>query len=179
MSKRITKPLFVLLSLGIALLSGCSSDKTSALPSDFLFLMDVKSAGDFEGCAVNVNIRIESTGRGRYETYNTDCAIEFDTNHMVTYDRSQVITKGQFKLSDLELEQLWEALNENNFFSLTADYRMAMGFSYAFIVVEADGERHMVDNIGMEVPEVGAIVEATDAIMPEDVDLDYGKGYKP
>ena len=141
--------------------------------------MDVKSAGEFEGCAVNVNLRIEASGRGRYETYDTDCAIEFDTNHMVTYDRSRVITKGQFKLSDSELEQLWAAINENNFFSLTDDYRMAMGFSYAFVVVEADGQQHIVDNIGMEVPEVRAIVEATDAVMPEGVNLHYGEGFIP
>jgi len=173
------KLLVILFVLGAFLLTGCKANSTTEVPPDFLFLMDVKSAGDFEGCAVNVNLRIEASGRGRYETYDTDCAIEFDTNHMVTYDRSRVITKGQFKLSDSELVQLWEAINENNFFNLTDDYRMSIGFSYAFIVVEADGQRHIVDNIGMEVPEVRAIVEATDAIMPEGVNLIYGEGFLP
>ena len=37
----------------------------------------------------------------------------------------------------------------------------------------------MADNIGMEVPEIRAIVEATNAVMPEGVDLDYGEGYLP
>ena len=179
MYARFCKCLLILLTLGMLLIAGCSQSNPSAVPSDFLFIMDVKSAGEFEGCAVNVNLRIEASGRGRYETYDTDCAIEFDTNHMVTYDRSRVITKGQFKLSDSELEQLWAAINENNFFSLTDDYRMAMGFSYAFVVVEADGQQHIVDNIGMEVPEVRAIVEATDAVMPEGVNLNYGEGFIP
>jgi hypothetical protein len=59
------------------------------------------------------------------------------------------------------------------------DYRMAMGLSCAFILIEADGDRHIVDNIGMEVPEVRAIVEATDAIMPEGIELGYGEGFLP
>jgi hypothetical protein len=37
----------------------------------------------------------------------------------------------------------------------------------------------MVDNIGVEVPEVRAIVDATDSIMPEGVELDYGEGFPP
>ena len=171
--------LVILFTLGTLLLAGCQANNATEVPSDFLFIMDVKSAGGFEGCAVNVNLRIEASGRGRYETYDTDCAIEFDTSHMVTYDRSRVITKGQFKLRDSELEQLWAAIDENNFFSLTEDYRMAMGFSYAFIVVEADGQRNIVDNIGMEVPEARAIVEATDAIMSKEINLDYGEGFIP
>ena len=141
--------------------------------------MDVKSAGEFDGCAVHVNIRINADGRGRYETYDSDCAIEYDTNHMVTYTPGQVIEKDEFKLKDAALESLWEAIVDNNFFYLTEDYRMAIGFSYAFVVVEANGKRHMVDNIGMEVPEVKAIVEATNAVMPEGVNLEYGEGFLP
>ena len=178
MSKGNNKLLFILLSLGIVLLSGCSPVEINAVPSDFLFIMDVKSAGDFEGC-VNINVEIDAKGKGRYEVYDTGCAIVYDTNHMVTYKRSQVIEKGKFKLSDTELEQLWHTLNENDFFNLSDDYRMAIGSSYAFIVIEADGQRHMVDNIGVEVPELRAIVETMDAIMPEEVNLDYGEGYLP
>ena len=140
--------------------------------------MDVKSAKDFEGC-VNVNIRIDANGKGRFDVYDTGCAIEFETNDMVTYKSGKIIEKGQFKLSGSELEELWNAINENNFFSLTEDYRMSMGFSYTFIMVEADGHQHIVDNIGIEVPEVKALVEATDTVMPEGVALDYGEGFLP
>jgi hypothetical protein len=171
--------LIILLVSGILLFTGCRADSTNNVPSDFLFIIDVKSAGDFEGSTVHINIKIDANGRGRFELYDTEGAIQFDLNHMVTYQQSQVIEKGQFKFSDDELEGLWNAINENGFFDLTEDYRMAMGFSYAFIVVEADGERHIVDNIGMEVPEVRAIVDATDALMPDRVDLEYGEGYLP
>ena len=131
----------ILLIIGATLLTGCTTAKTGNIPSDFLFIMDVKSAGDFEGCVVNVHIRIDANGSGRYETYNTDCAIEYDTNGMVTYQLNQIIKKGQFKLNDAQLESLWGSINKNNFFNLTEDYRMAIGFSYAFIVVEADGQQ--------------------------------------
>lgn len=179
MIARFFKYSAIILMLGMLLIAGCLPDNISSVPSDFLFVMDVKSAGEFEECAVNVNIRIDARGRGRYETYDTNCAIEFDSNHMVTYKRSQVLETGRFRLTDTELEQLWNAINENNFFRLTEDYRMEMGLSYAFIMVEADGRRHIVDNIGMEAPEMRAIVKATDIVMPEEINLDYGEGYLP
>ena len=56
---------------------------------------------------------------------------------------------------------------------------MEIGLSYAFVVVQADGQRHIVDNIGMEVPEMRAIMEATDAILPKEVNLEYGDGHTP
>lgn len=173
------KHLIILLILGLFFITGCATKGISSVPSDFFFIMDVKSAGAFEGCALHVNIEIDSKGKGRYETYDTGCAITYDPNHMVTHKRSQVVKSGNFKLSDAELERLWETINHNNFFELRDDYRMAMGFSYAFIMIEADGNRHTIDNIGMEVPEVRAIVEATDAILPEGVNLDYGEGHIP
>lgn len=173
------KSLPTLFILGILLLTGCTTNRPADVPSDFLFIMDVKSAGEFEGNAVNINIEIDSNGRARYEFYDTEGTIQYDLNNMVTYQQNQVIESGMFKLSDTLLEELWKSINENRFFDLTDDYRMAMGFSYAFIVVEADGKQHIVDNIGMEVPEVRAIVEATDAILPDGIDLDYGEGFTP
>ena len=175
-NQKILPALFI---FGTLWLIGCRPKSTANVPSDFLFIMDVKSAGAFEGCDEHVNIKIDSNGRGRYELYDTDCAIEYDTNHMVTYKRSQVLETGTLKIGGTELEGLWEAINQNNFFNLTEDYRMAIGFSYAFIVVQADGQQHTVDNIGMEVPEVRAIVEATDTLMPERFNLDYGEGFLP
>lgn len=51
---------------------------------------------------------------------------------------------------------------------------MAMGHAYAFFMVEANGRRHQVFNIGMEVSEIKAFVEATESILPEAVELEYG-----
>ncbi len=123
-----------------------------------------------------MHIRINAGGAGRYERYETGGVIRGDANGRVTYEPDQVLAVGEFTLAEDELRQLWKAIKENNFFALTGDYRMAMGHSYAFIRVEADGRRHQVFNIGMEVPEIRAIVEATEAVLPEDVDLAYREG---
>ena len=171
------KYLLVLLILGVILGTGCATKNLSAVPADFSFVMDARSAE--AGNANNVHIKIKAKGEGQYDYYDTRGAIRYDLNHMVTYEADQILKSGKFKLSQAELRQLWQAINQNNFFNLTDDYRMEMGFSYAFIVVEANSQRHIVDNIGMEVPEVRNIVEAVDAIMPEGVNLDYGEGFVP
>ncbi len=156
---------------------GCSPDGGGGnVPSDFLLVVDA----EVEGAPVqNVNIRIDAKGNGYYERYDTGGVIRGDENDMVTYDAEQVLEAGDFRVSQAALQELWETIEENRFFELTGDYRMAMGFSYAFIVVEADGRRHQVFNIGMEVPEIRAIVEATDRVLPEGVSLEYREGVTP
>ena len=179
MSVTIKQKLLITLYILITfLITGCQASSMANVPSDFLFTMDVRSGGEYDG-GVHVNISINANGRGRYEIYDSGGTIEYDTNHMITYLPSQIIDKGQFKLNEAELEGLWNAINENDFFNLTDDYRMSIGFSYAFVVVEANGTSHIVDNIGMEVPEVKAIVEVTDSIMPKDINLEYGEGFIP
>jgi hypothetical protein len=171
------KYLLVLLILGVTLATGCAPKNLSAVSADFSFVMDTRSAE--AGTANNVHIKINAKGEGQYDYYDTRGAIRYDLNHIVTYQADQVLKSGKFKLSQAELEQLWQAVNQNNFFELRGDYRMEMGLSYAFVMIQADGQRHIVDNIGMEVPEMRAIVEATDAIVPEDVHLEYGEGFTP
>lgn len=166
--------LVVLFAVCMMLMGGCS--QASVVPADFDFIMDVRPE---VGSAQNINIRINSLGKGRFEYYQTGGVIKYDTNEIVIYEADQVVKAGEFDLTDDELSRLWEAINENNFFELTEDYQMAIGGSYAFILIKADGRQHKVDNIGMEVPEIRAMVEATDAIMPAGVDLDYGEGYVP
>ena len=60
------KVLVTLLLLALLLVTGCGINSVNNVPPNFLFIMDVKSVGDFEGC-VNVNIRIDAEGRGRYD----------------------------------------------------------------------------------------------------------------
>jgi len=179
MPTRLLNHLLIPLTLVSMLLAGCSPSSEGSAPTDFLFMMDVSSPEDLADCPVNINIRIDAKGRGQYDFYDTECAIVYDSNDVVAYKSEQILKSGKLKLSAAELKGLWEAIEQNNFFDLTEDYRMAMGLSYAFLMVKANGQQHIVDNIGMEVPEVKAIVEATDAIMPEGIHLDYGEGYLP
>jgi hypothetical protein len=159
------------------LATGCSTNNKSSIPTDFFFVMDVQSAD--KDAAQNINIRINAKGEAEFEIYDTGGVIHYDLNDMVIYDADQILETGKFDLDETELEKLWDAINDNKFFELTEDYRMAIGHSYAFIMIEADGLRHQVDNIGMEVPEIRALVEVIDAILPEGINIEYGKGYVP
>jgi hypothetical protein len=167
----------IMLALSLILATGCSTSDKSNIPADFFFVMDVQSADN--EVAQNINIRINGRGEAEFEIYETGGTIRYDQNDMVIYDADRVVGTGKFDLSDAELEKLWNAINDNKFFELTEDYRMAIGHSYAFIMIEANGQRHQIDNIGMEVPEIKALVEVMNTLMPAGVNLEYGEGYVP
>jgi hypothetical protein len=67
---------------------------------------------------------------------------------------------------------LWKTINDNHFFELDQNYQMAIGHSYAFIKVDADGQSHQVFNIGMEVPEIRAFVEVIQTLLPAEVNVE-------
>lgn len=159
------------------LVTGCSMSRTSSVPSDFYFVMDARSAE--RGTANHVYIKGNADGEGQYDVYDSGGTIQYDLNDVVIYSPDQIVKDGSFKLSNAELEQLWYVINENKFFDLDKKYQMQIGHSYAFILIEAEGRKHIVDNIGMEVPETRAIVDATNAVLPEGVAIEYGEGYIP
>jgi hypothetical protein len=179
-SMPLRKLIRILVLFGLAATSSCAGrTTTSPVPSDFAFVMDVRAAKSDLGGNIHVNVRIDASGKGRFEYYDSDGSISYDLNDMVTYDASQVVKSGKFKLTNEQLEQLWNLLNENRFFALEEHSQMALGYSFAFLLVEVNGSRHMVNNIGMEVPEIKAIVEGTQAILPAEISFEYGKGVKP
>jgi len=141
--------------------------------------MDVRSTEDDMAGNIHVNIRMDARGQGQFEYYDSGDAIHYDLNDIISYDASQVVKSGKFKLTNEKLGQLWDILNENHFFELEEHYQIALGHSYAFIMVEANGKRYMVDNIGLEVPEIRAIVEATGEILPGEIKFEYGEGMTP
>lgn len=175
----MAKPCFLILFLlmGLLLAPACSGRDASPVPSDFAFLLDVDSTDP--GSAHNVHIVVDASGNGHYEYYDTGGVLQYDTNGILTYAPSQVVSGGDFELSDPQLLQLWEAIQANKFFELEDDYQMALGSSYAFILVQAEGRKHWVNNIGMEVPEIRTIVEAAQELMPKGVEFEYGDGYEP
>jgi len=144
------------------------------VPSDFWLLLDAESAAN---PSQHINVRIDALGHGEYDRYDTESAIVYDSAGMVTYDVDHVLESGTFDVAPEALERLWAAIQKHGFFDLTGDYRMSIGFSWAFIVVQADHARHRVDNIGMEVPEIRAIVEAIQTVLPEGVRVRYRRGH--
>lgn len=161
----------------LILVSACSTKRTAILPSDFSFVMDVRTSE--KGSPNHIHITIDSKGRGRFVVYDIEGVINYDLNDVVIFSKDQVIRKGKFHLTPDEQERLWTAIHQYQFFDLAEDYRMAIGHSYAFIMIEADGRKHTVDNIGLEVPEIQALVEVTDAVVTEELELEYGEGYVP
>lgn len=174
---QVRKHISFLFVLSMVVASGCSATHARNLPSDFIFILDAGSPA--RQTAQNINIQINAMGEGRYERYNTGGVIRQDENDMVVYESAQVVETGEFKLRDDQQGQLWRVINENDFFHLTKDYRMALGASYAFIMIEADGRKHQVYNIGMEAPEIRAIVEKVNSMLPAGVVLEYGAGFAP
>jgi len=161
----------------MVLLSGCSQNPVSNIPSDFYFLLDIRSADP--GNTQNIHIQIDASGEGTYQYYDTGGVIQYDPDHVVTFDNDQVVRDGAFRCSQTELAGLWQAIQDHQFFNLADDYEMALGHSYAYLLIQADGQKHMVNNIGMEVPEIRGIVEAARQLLPAGVELEYGKGYIP
>jgi hypothetical protein len=159
------------------LMSGCSQNPENSVPSDFYFLLDARSGGP--GSTQNIRLQIDASGEGIYQYYETDGVIRYDPDHVVTFDKDQVAEEGTFHCSQTELARLWETIHVQRFFNLSEDYEMALGSSYAFLIVQADGQKHTVNNVGMEVPEIREIVESAQTLLPAGVRLDYGKGYIP
>ncbi|MCB9144092.1 MAG: hypothetical protein H6635_01885 [Anaerolineales bacterium] len=173
--KRLLPDAFVLIFLALwaVALGGCLSKPAATPPSDFFIVLDARS----EDRATNINLRIDSQGDGQFERYDTGGTILYDENNMVMYDQAQVVDKGTFQLSAEQLRSLWNTINSNGFFQLEDDYRMSIGYSYAFISIEANGQKHIVDNIGMEVTEVRAIVKSVNSMLPANIKIIYGEGY--
>jgi hypothetical protein len=172
----IFKYLFILSSLILSTGKGCPDGKQNNIPPDFLLSVDVKSAGE---AVQHLNIRITAEGKGQYDRYKTGGVIREDNNNMITYNEDQVLESGEFLVKQDEMKKLWGAITENHFFELTNDYRMAIGHSYAFIIVEAEERRHRVFNIGMEVPQIWEIIKAIEMVLPDELDLEYREGYVP
>lgn len=140
-------------------------------------MMDVRDKD--RQTAKNVNLRIHANGKVEYDIYATGGVIHYDENDRVRYGKNQIIQEGRFSLTPDQMEILWQTINRTRFFELADKYQMQIGYSYAFILIEANGQEQMVDNIGMEVPEMRALVEMVAALMPYDINIEYGEGFKP
>ena len=171
------KPLLttVIFSFIILTITSCQSQETM-VPSDFSLLINVRSARGFTN---HYHILIDATGRATYKLYDTGGTIEYDTDGMIKVPITKIVETGKFELNQQQLNKLQRALEKNAFFTLERDYQMAIGHSFAFVHATMDGQQHTVDNIGMEVPELRAIVSTVQQILPTKIKIDYGEGFKP
>jgi hypothetical protein len=174
------KQSFILITLVLTVIGACTAkNETSSIPADFVFTMDALSQQRNTMRNLHVNIKINAQGAGRFEYYDNGGTISYSPDDILTYEQNQVVKAGKFHLTHSELEQLWDTLNKNHFFELDEHYEAQLGLSYAFIMVESKGKKHLVNNIGVEVPEIRAIVEGVDEILPEAISLEYREGFAP
>jgi hypothetical protein len=157
----------ILISL---IVSACSSD----LPEDFRMVVDARRANPGEETpAEHVFIEINQSGKGSYVIYDSGGAIVHDEHGMVVFTSDQILEEGTFKLSSADCKQLWQSIQDSAFFELTDDYRMSMGGAYAFVVVDANGKSHSIDNIGMDLPEIEKIIETLNSILLPEIEMEY------
>ena len=174
------KQSFILAALALTVISACSAKpKSGSVPFDFAFMLDADSRAINPPEILNVNIKIDAQGRGSFEYYDNGGMTSYTSEYIVTYEPDEVVKSGKFRLTDSELKQLWDTLNENRFFELDERYEAQVGYSYAFILVNANGKRYIVNNIGVEVPEIRAIVEGVDEILPSAISMEYRQGFTP
>ncbi len=167
-------PLWVLIALSMVATNGCASLSRRDVPRDFMFLLHADVPSQEGQAAQNVFIRINSRGQGHFERYNTGGIVRYDESGMVAYEREQVVDTGDFKLRGQQVKRLWQAIRDNNFFQLKGDYLREFDTYYAFLVIEANGQTHKVDNVGVEVPEIGVILDRLRSMLPLDVAICYG-----
>src|SRR5215208_5506676 len=171
---------FILIAFIIAAMSACTTgNNANAVPVDFVFTVDSLSGQKKSMRNLHVNIWINAQGAGRFEYYDNGGTTSYTTDDILTYAPDQVVRSGRFFLTTGELQQLWDTLNQNGFFELDEHYEAQLGLSYAFFLVKGNGKSHSVNNIGVEVPEIRAIIERVDEILPEDINLLYREGFTP
>jgi hypothetical protein len=169
------KILLVIAVLSVIQLIGCTGKETG-IPDDFSFLINVRST---QGYTNHYHIEIDSLGKGSYILYDTEGSIEYKTDGMIVVPLFKTIERGKFDLTQQQLSSLLRVVEENSFFTLEEAYQMSLGHSFAFIAVTLDGQTHQVDNIGMEVPELRAIVSGVQGLLPARINIDYGEGFVP
>jgi hypothetical protein len=171
---------FILIAFVMAFISAYTAEnKASSVPVDFVFTLDSLSGQKNSMRNLHVNIWINAQGAGRFEYYDNGGTTSYTTDDILTYAPDQVVKSGKFYLTTRELQQLWDTLNQNGFFELDEHYEAQLGLSYAFFLVKGNGKSHSVNNIGVEVPEIRAIIERVNEILPEDMNLLYREGFTP
>jgi len=173
---RFNKERLILSILFLLLIPSCTPPAMPHVPEDFDFVLNVRQK-DRPG--YHYHIHINAKGKGTYVLYNSQGTIEYDPDGMIVIPLLRVKKWGSFSLKKIQMTALLQTLDDNTFFDLAEDYQMEIGHSFAFIQATIDGQEHTVDNIGVEVPELRAIIENIDRLLPAKIKVDYGEGYKP
>lgn len=157
MTQRALVPVF---SFALAVVLFPISYASAAVPPDFELQATSGSLGPDEE---NRTIRVASDGSGIYERYIPSAVGE------------PPLEQQNFSLSSAELDQLWQAVQDHDFFNLAAEHsNPAVGDrTYARLLVRANGTTHEVTTQNIAVPAFDDIVAELEALTPAGVNLEY------
>ena len=157
--------IMLLLSTAVSSIASVSNNqnkrKKTAIPDDFE--LNAYSGG-FAPWSELFWIHIDNQGSGIYRICYAE---DRETADFTDID--------QFSLSESELNQLWNAIIENNFFNLNAEhYNGAVtGGSFANVTITAEGEKYSVQTENIDVDQFDDIIMELNTLTPGDNDLKY------
>ena len=130
------------------------------IPDD---LKVVATSGGLAPGAGHTVIRIGADGQGTY--------LRFDSSDI----EASAARSSSFALSNAELEQLWQAIEANDFFNLQPEHanEEILDRTFAKLTIIADGNEHTVSTRNIAVDGFDAIMATINDLTPGDDDLNY------
>ena len=115
----------------------------------------------------NYALEIRSNGNGRFTRYLPD-------------DMGPPLEQATFKVGDTQLEALWTAIQQYDFFSLEPRYAGSNidDGAFASLTITAGGRTHQVELENICVPRFEDLLKAINRITPSGMDLRY-EGHAP
>jgi hypothetical protein len=129
------------------------------LPADFTLKA---TAGGLAPWSQAATITIDSHGQATYALYNT-------------VGITSVIAESTFTVSPSSVQQLWQAIQDSNFFAInssSADSTVSDG-SFAMVTVTANGASHQVLVRNTAQPQIQSLINLLNAINPPSLQLLY------
>jgi hypothetical protein len=128
-------------------------------PADFKLSVTTGSVVPWDEKA---RITIDNTGQAKYVRYTTG-------------NPPAVLAETTFTVSDFDLDQIWQAIQDSSFFSISPSWNdsTARDGMFAKITVTGNGVSHQVSIRNIAQPAVQSIIEALNAVVPANLQLQY------
>ena len=131
-----------------------------AVPPDLEIIAD---AGGLVPDGENVNIRISADGSARY------------TRYIPSTIGDPPIEENSFQLTPQQLEQLWQSIQDNDFFNLAPEHNAPAtdDGAYVHLIVRANAVAHTVDAENIAVAALENIISVINSLTPAGNNLEY------
>ena len=123
----------------------------------------IGTAGGLSPTASYATVSIASDGQGTYNRFQSSALT------------SPVLESSTFSLTAAEVEQLWQAIQDGDFFNLEAEYAAGdiIDRTFARLIITANGSVHAVTTQNIAVAGFDDITSTINDLTPGDADLVY------